>query len=151
MVAQIIQESLDNLAKRPELVELASEAALQIYGDNVDTLESCVNIAAENRFLTHYERNGILKKLRDRGYGRREAIHSINKEREYTQKDLNWICLESSRNIDLIPDWVWLAACDSVEKKYFLPSGFLSVKNFPRMNHRNETITVNQLLEKLAE
>lgn len=147
MVAQIIQESLDNLAKRPKLVELASEAALQLYGDNADTLKSCVNIAAENRFLTHYERNGILKELRDRGYGKREAIHSINKERDLAQKRLSFIFLQSSD----LPDWVWLAACRSFEERYFLPEGFICVKNFPEICLRNERITVDQLLEKLSE
>lgn len=84
-------------------------------------------------------------------HGKREAIDSMNKDREFAQSCLNWICLESSKYIDLIPNWVYLAACSSFEKKYFLPSGYLNATNFQAMTLRGETITVDQIIEKLTD
>ena len=83
--------------------------------------------------------------------GKREAIDSINKDREFAQSCLNWICLESSEYMDLIPNWVYLAACRSFEKKYFLPSGYLNETNFPAMTLKNEAITVDQIIERLTD
>jgi hypothetical protein len=55
------------------------------------------------------------------------------------QSRIEWIFNIGMSNVDVIPDWVWMAAIEKFEKDNNLPSESINAKNFPSLNKRNTT------------